>query len=58
MGSCKEMFKEGLYTPHPASPNLISCITVVQYQYQETNIGIIHRGGSDLIIDYSYLFKK
>lgn len=40
-GSCKEMYWEGLWTLCPPRPVSASCITVIEYQYLETNIGIM-----------------
>lgn len=52
--SYKEMSREspGL---HPASPN-VNIVSVVQYQYQESDTGTIHRAGSDSsFVIYNFL---
>lgn len=48
-GRCKEMHWE---THPPPPPVFASCITIVEHQYQETDIGTIHRASSDFIVSY------
>ena len=41
------MYRKGPRTFTQPPPMLASCTRIVQYQYQETGVGKVHRAGSD-----------